>query len=294
MLRQATITEYSLLAALLLTPLTVAEPVLAQPATKTAPKAKPKPTPTGRQKQARLQDRDLKRLEQDLLSGDEARILAALDTIRDTPDAAQKTAPLLAGLLRRGSTERATIQTCAVAAELQQASLSEALVLYLRHRSPKVRAAAARALPRTGGDAAVAALRQALRSPDKQVRGLAATGLGELGANSAVDDLIKALDRRVDPASAALGKLCLQKQCEALLKRLGKLPFEVITAGLDPVMFRKEVSDATKIQIVQAVSALATSDAHAFLQSVKTRFSDKESAEVKKALDEALELMPTP
>src|SRR5690606_27269682 len=122
-------------------------------------------------------------------------------------------------------------------ADLESDKGSAVLAQYAQHRALKVRRAAVQALPRTKGAPAVPALGRALSDPDPNVRGTAASGLGALQAKDAVGDLFVALDHRVNEAAASIGQLCAKEQCEALAGKLGALPFDVVTPGLDQLLF---------------------------------------------------------
>ncbi|NVL83615.1 HEAT repeat domain-containing protein, partial [Escherichia coli] len=108
---------------------------------------------------------------------------------------------------------------------------------YTTHRNSKVRRAAVKSLTRTKGAVAGPALKRALSDGDAVVRGTAASGLGALKAKDAVPELFIALDHRVNEAAASIGQLCTMEQCEQLAAKLGKVPFDVVTGGLDQVLF---------------------------------------------------------
>ena len=82
------------------------------------------------------------------------------------------------------------------------------------------------------------------------MRGLAATGLGSMKAKDAVSDLFVALDHKVAEAAASIGQLCAGNECDQLAGKLGSVPFDVVTSGLDQVLFRApaDVSDDIKVE----------------------------------------------
>lgn len=233
---------------------------------------------------------DLARVQKDLESGDEARILAALDAIAAAEDAGKPAAPHLEKLLRRGTSASVAVKCLEVTGGLKQQSSSAAIAPYVRHRVPDVRRAATRALIKTRGPAAVAALRAALRSPDAQVRGIAATGLGAMGAKEALPDLFDALDHNVAEAAASIGQLCAPKDCDKFAAKLGKLPFDVMTSGFDQILFRPpaEMPDDQKIKVVGRLRELGTKDAGSYLADVAERWPDNWSKKVKQAIDAAV------
>src|SRR5687767_7720377 len=195
---------------------------------------------------------DLSRIKAALESGDEKRITPALAELEQAGESAKEAAPLVEALLRQGSSTSVLEKALATAGALKQPSSSAAVAPYVRHRTPEVRQLAARVLIKTKGPDAVKALRQALRSTDAVVRGTAATGLGALGAKEAVPDLFGALDKYVGEAAASIGQLCAGAECDKLLERIGKQPFEVMSSGFDQLLFRPagEVPDEQKIRVI--------------------------------------------
>ncbi len=231
---------------------------------------------------------DLAKLKTELESGDEARIQAALDTIEKSGD--PKAAPLVEALLARGVRRKACVRALEVAGSLKQESSSAAIAPYVRHRRSKIRHAAVNALIKTKGPVAVRALRQALHSRDAMVRGIAASGLGSLGAKQALPDLFIALDHHVGEAAAAIGQLCATKDCEKFSTRLGQQPFDVMVSGFDQILFRpaKEIPDDEKIRIVGRLRELGTAEAGKYLADVAGRWPKGWSKKVKQAIDAAV------
>lgn len=236
---------------------------------------------------------DLKKLEAELKSGDEKRMLAALEQIADAEDAGAPAAPLVNAVLRRGASVPVLTRACEVAAVLKQESSSAVLAPYHRHRVPDVRRAAVKALLKTKGAVAVKALRQALRSPDAQVRGISASGLGVMGAKEALPDLFIALKHNVGEAAGSIGQLCDAKDCEKFADLLGKHPFDIMTSGFDQILFRnpKDMNDDQKIRIVGRLRELGTKDAGNYLADVAERWPKDWSKRVKQAIDGAVKAL---
>ena len=153
-----------------------------------------------------------------------------------------------------------------------------------------MRHAAVKALAKTKGPDAVTALRRALRDSDAVVRGVAATGLGALKAKDAVRDLFAALDHNVGEAAASIGQLCAPAECDELAGKLGKLPFDVVTGGIDQVLFRPptEIDDDQKVKMVGRVRELGTAEANKFLKDVQGRWPKTWSPRVKQAIDQGV------
>jgi HEAT repeat protein len=225
-----------------------------------------------------------------LSSNDEAQIKSALDDVRLGGKGSANAVPIVDALLERGISLSLTEAALDTLADIESPESSSAIALYATHRNLKVRSSAVRALGHTGGDAAVAALRHALSDQDPAVRGAAATGLGSLRASSAVGDLIIALDHQVNEAAASIGQLCSQRDCDLLVSKLGRVPFDVITGGLDQILFRpsREIDDDEKVKIIGRVRELGTREANKFLIEVQKKWPKGGSGRVKQAIDQGV------
>jgi HEAT repeat protein len=252
----------------------------AAPAPKASDKGGKKPP------EAEASKLDAAKLKAELESADPARISAALDVIAASNPRATELSPLVEALLRRGATIKVSFRAIEVAGVLGQPAASAAVAPYLKHRDAGLRRAAVRALLLTRGPDAVKALRHALRSSDPAVRGPAATGLGDLGATDAVPDLLRALDHNVIEAGEAIGQLCDVEHCKNFVGRLGRLPFDIMTAGIQAMLFRpsEQLPDVDKVAVVAAVGELGTSEARRFLRTLLERWPETGSDAVRKAL----------
>ena len=121
------------------------------------------------------------------------------------------------------------------------------------------------------------------------VRGVAANGLGQLKAKGAVADLFLALDHRVNEASVSIGMLCSAQECEQLGTRIGKIPFDVVSSGIEQALFRADVADDTKIKLVGRIRELGTQEANKFLKETLKKWPQSGSARVKQAVDQAVQ-----
>jgi HEAT repeat protein len=225
-----------------------------------------------------------------LRSGDDPTIKGALDDVRTAGKGAASVAPVIVDLLDRGLGPELTVAAIDTLGDLESPGASRVLAWYAVHRSPAVRQAAVKALARTKGPEAVAALRHALSDDDAMVRGIAATGLGSLKAKDAVRDLFTALDHKVGEAAASIGQLCSPAECEELTGKLGKLPFDVVTGGLDQVLFRPpaELDDDEKVKVIGRIRELGTEEANKFLRDVQKRWPPGWSSRVKQAIDQGV------
>lgn len=263
-----------------------AQPKPAPAPAKAAPKA-PATKPAAGKPVAKT---DVGPIVQKLKSGDEGQIRAGLDELRIAGPGAAAAAPTVAEILASGLNEPLTVQAIDTLADLESDAGSAILSQYASHRTVAIRRASVKALTRTKGAAASQALRRALGDSDAQVRGNAAAGLGALKGKDAVPDLFTALDHKVNEAAASIGQLCGAEQCEQLAGKLGKLPFDIVTSGLDPVLFRptSEVSDDTKIKLLGRLRELGTGEANRFLKDVEKRLPKDASARVRQAVEQAV------
>jgi hypothetical protein len=225
-----------------------------------------------------------------LKSGDMAQVKGALDDVRVSGRAGAAAVPAITDLLKQGAPEKITQAAIETLGETASESASEVIGWYTHHRSAALRKAAVEALDKTRGPVAVKALRASLSDPDDGVRGVAATALGDLKAKEAVGDLFAALDHKVEEAAASIGQLCDAPDCERFAGKLGSVPFDVVTSGLDQVLFRAptDVSDDIKVKIVGRVRELGTGEANRFLRSVQGKWPKTWSQRVKQAIDQAV------
>jgi hypothetical protein len=94
----------------------------------------------------------------------------------------------------------------------------------------------------------------------------------------------------VGEAAASIGQLCAPAECDELAGKLGKLAFDVVTGGLDQILFRppSEVDDDAKVKLVGRVRELGTAEANKFLKDVQKRWPATWSARVKQAIDQGV------
>src|SRR6185312_2691042 len=166
--------------------------------------------------------------------------------------------PAIVERLKLGLPAPVTLAAIETLGDTENEGASEVLAWYAHDRTLSLRRAAVQALGRTKGAAAEKALRAALSDSDDAVRGTAATALGGMKAKDALPDLFLALDHKVEEAAASIGQLCEPKDCERLADKLGHVPFDVMTGGLDQILLRpvKDIDEETKIKIVGKVREL--------------------------------------
>ena len=212
----------------------------------------------------------------DLKSNDASKLRAALDDVRMGGKANAHLAPTIA---------------VTTLGDLENEAGSTVLASYAQHRSLKVRQAAVRSLIKTKGAVAIRALRRGLSDPDPMIRGVAANGLGVLKAKDALLDLSVALDHGINEAAISIGVLCGPAECDALSGRLGKLPFDVVSGGLDQALFRADLAEDSKIKIIGKMRELGTAEANKYLRDAQKRAGSL-SPRLKQAIDQAVSATP--
>jgi phage FluMu protein gp41 len=225
-----------------------------------------------------------------LKSGDLGQIKSALDDVRVSARAGAAAVPAIVELLKQGLPPAVTQSAIETLGETANDGASEVLGWYSHQRNVALRRAAIEAIGKTRGPIAIRTLRASLSDPDDKVRGLSALALGDLKAKEAVGDLFVALDHKVEEAAASIGQLCDPAECERLAGKLGSVPFDVMTGGLDQVLLRpaKDVDDETKIKIVGRVRELGTGETNQFLKDVQQKWPPKSAPRVKQAIDQAV------
>lgn len=226
-------------------------------------------------------------LEKALKSTDESQVRGALDDVKLAGKAAAPAAALLASALEAGPSPSLAEALLDTLAELEVPGTTAQILPFASHRVLATRRAAIRALVKTKGPGAAAALRKALSDPDPQVRGLSATALGAFKDSSATADLFRALDHRITEAAVSIGQICGKEDCEKLVAKLGKLPFDVVTSGLEQVFFRPtaEVPEELKVSIAQTINQMHTPESSRFLAEIARRFPKTQGPKVKTTLD---------
>ncbi|MCC6213279.1 MAG: HEAT repeat domain-containing protein [Polyangiaceae bacterium] len=263
--------------------------VAAAPARPGAAKPAERRKTAAERKREEAEARALAALEAELSSGDAGRLRAALESapVRELPP--ERVSPLVAASARRGAPPELLVTMARVLGELRQESASPVLAALARHRNAEVRRSALRALARTRGAAAVAALRLALRGSDRDARGLAATGLGELGAAEATADLSRALDLEVTEAALALGRVCRGEGCGELLGRLGRVPLGTLGPGLHAALLRTgdALPPERALEWISKLREVGTPEVGRLLAGVARAWPEGAHPPVRQALEEA-------
>ena len=231
---------------------------------------------------------DLPAVQKALESGDEAKTLAALDTIMKSGDPAGAT--LIELLLQRGASVTVLSRAIETLGIMAQPSSGAALAPYANHRTPELRRAALRALIATKSPLAGDVLRRALHGNDASQRAIAARGLGQLNVRAAVPELFSVLPKDVAEAAQSLGELCVGAECEKFMGLLGRLRFEVMESGIVPILLRPQadVPDELKLKLIERLRRMATQPANQLIQTALAKFPPDGSPKVKQGLERAL------
>lgn len=133
------------------------------------------------------------------------------------------------------------------------------------HRRPEVRLRAVQAIAATRPRGADRALVSALSDASAEVRGAAATALGELGAVTAIDSLFLAFDRGVPEAGPALGRLARPEHVTRILGYLGRVSFPQMRTVLGEILSRADLPARTRLDVIAQLGELATGEVRMFL-----------------------------
>lgn len=217
-------------------------------------------------------------------------VRTGFEALEEAGEAGLGAVPVANQVLSRGLPIDLSMVAVRVLGKVGDASSSAAIRPYLRHRHLPLRREAAKALVRTKGPSAKEGLRGALSDADPMVRGIAAGGLGELGAKEYIEDLFVALEHKVPEAAAAIGQLCDPEQCERFAGKTGRVGFDVMTSGFDQILFRDPsgMPDEAKLKIVGRIRELGTGEANRLLADVQGRWPATWSKRVKQAIDLAV------
>jgi HEAT repeat protein len=210
----------------------------------------------------------------DAISGlshtDPEKVLSSIGVL--AASGAKGAAAPLVDLLRTGPRNditNAAIQSLGLIAHPESLPV---IIEYLNHRRPDARITAIYALDAYEDEKVAAALTDALRDSDKEVRSTAALSLGKHGNVSTVPILFKALDRGVQEAAISIGQLGTAKHAEKLSAQLGKLDINILLPGFDEFLRREDFPKKGKLQILNDLFELAGPDVRRFAVAYKASF----------------------
>lgn len=167
-------------------------------------------------------------------------------------------------------------------------AVADVFVELATHRRPSVRLRAVQALVAMRGKSAERVLTNALGDSSPAVREAAAEGLGEMGAKATLDTLFKAFDRGVLLAGKAIGQLANDAALPRILAYLGRVPMPSLTPMFDALLSRRDISEATKLQLVVQLQELGTAEARGYLEGLGTRLPPDAPARLRRAIEDAV------
>ncbi len=171
---------------------------------------------------------------------------------------------------------------------LADPGVANVFVSLATHRRSSVRLRAVQALVALRGKSAERVLTRALGDSTPAVREAAAEGLGEMGAKAALDTLFKAFDHGVLLAGKAIGQLANDAALPRILAYLGRVPMPGLTPMFDALLLRRDVSEATKLQIVVRLQELATAEARGYLEGLLARLPPSAPPRLRRAIEDAV------
>ena len=173
--------------------------------------------------------------------------------------------PPLAELLRSGQPDAITDRALEALRGLADPASMEVLTEFTRHRRAGARRRAYAAIAGIEDRRAATVLEQGLRDSDRSVRAACALALGAIGARGSLDVLFVAFERGVVEAAVSIGKLGNDGSVERFTAHLGQQPLSVMLSGYEQYLRRNDISDATKIAIVNRLGEVSGRAVREFL-----------------------------
>lgn len=194
--------------------------------------------------------------------------------------------PHLASRIRRGLPPELLDSALDALTALARPTAAPVLGELLRHRRPDVRRRAVAAVIACRGDEAGALLARALDDSDATVRSSAAVGIAELRTRSAMDALFLALERGVSEATVAIGRVGNEGEVERVLGYVGRVPLDVLTPGFQEALVRTDLSERSRLAVVQRLAELASPGVRQFFATVVPLLPSS-AGSIRRAIEEA-------
>jgi hypothetical protein len=154
------------------------------------------------------------------------------------------------------------------------------------HRRPQIRAQAVAALGALKVRSAQSSLLYALDDPSPEVRIAAVSALGVVGTSRALPALLTSADRGVDHVFDAYGALASPKDAKPILDRAKNGQLMLVLPALRAMLARANYPLASKLALLEEVSAIGTSEARACLVQWQDAF--KKDARLTRALTDSI------
>lgn len=201
-------------------------------------------------------------------------------------------AALLAARVREGLPADLMGPAIDALAALGDPKAGEVLAELSAHRRPAVRAHALLALSILRTPNAEGLLIRGLSDQDEGVRKSAADGLGQIGSKQALSPLFRALERNVDGAAAALGKLAEASTVPRITAYFGRMSFMLLAPLLDALLTRRGFAEEAKLSLIESIVKHGSSDARAYLEGLLPQLPPDTPTRVRKAVIDAQLRMP--
>jgi len=174
---------------------------------------------------------------------------------------------LVVARVRRGLPPQLVDPALTALVVFRQPSTTPLLLELSQHRRWQVRQKAIETLGALGAKSAQSSLLYALDDPSTDVRAAAVQALGLVGDARALPALTLAMERGVEGAALALGRLGSAKEAELLLARARGEALTVVEPGLHAMVLRANLGLPTKLRIIQELSKLPAPEARAYLDA---------------------------
>jgi hypothetical protein len=196
---------------------------------------------------------EVKRLQRELDSAAPEAIESAL--VRAVELGGADVAKLVAARAQKGLPPQLTLTAVQTLAALKQPSTAPVLLELALHRRAEVRAQVVVALTEVRSVKGQAVLLAALDDPSPDVRKVAAEALGTVGGRHALAALISAMERGVDGAARAVGKLADARDATKLIELASTHGLTVLEPALTEWIAHKRVPLAHKVRLVEGLRA---------------------------------------
>jgi HEAT repeat protein len=221
-------------------------------------------------------------------SDDEVRMaLESAPSLRN-----RQATPLIIERVRSGLKPALLLAAVDALGALGDPRAAELLAQLTRHRRPQVRVRAVLALAALKTEATEPALVRALSDPAEEVRDAAADGLALAGAKHALAPLFQAFDRGVGRAGPAIGELAEPSVLPRITSYFGRVSFVGLEPMLDALFLRRNLSEETKLGLVQSIAKQGDAGARGYLEGLGEKLPADAPAGLRRSITETVARMP--
>ncbi|HEY6876539.1 MAG TPA: HEAT repeat domain-containing protein [Polyangiales bacterium] len=227
-----------------------------------------------------------------LASNDEEELRSALEAAPLLPPG--EVVPMLEDRVRSGLSRTLLDVAIDSLQLLNDKSASALLVELSRHRRPEVRVRALESLSHAKTSQARDALVRGLGDADADVRNAAAMALAELADHGTFTTLLHALERGIEGAAPALGKLAKPEDLNALFDALEHHGLDRCRPFFATLLARRDFPDAEKVRALERLIARGGEDTVDALSTLQSELPADASPRVKKLLADAIQKAQNP